>query len=183
VEGDLFVVGVGIRPSVQWLEGSGVELEDGVVVDEYCRTNLEGVFAAGDVANHWHPVFRRRMRVEHWDNALKQGAAAARSMMGAGGPYDDPHWFWSDQYRYNLQSVGVVGGWDGLVVRGSLEERKFVAFYLKENVLMAAVGLDRGRDVRRAARLVSAGRPLDLALLRDEDVDLKKLGAEVAEGA
>jgi len=183
VEGDFFVVGVGIDPSVGWLEGSGVELEDGVVVDEYCRTNLEEVFAAGDVANHWHPVFRRRMRVEHWDNALKQGAAAARSMMGAGGPYEDPHWFWSDQYRYNLQSVGVVGGWDDVVVRGSLEERRFVAFYLKENVLMAAVGLDHGRDVRRAARLVTARRPLDPALLRDEDVDLKKLGAEVAEGA
>ena len=182
VEGDFVVVGVGIQPNVEWLEGSGVQVDNGVLVDEFCRTNVEGVYAAGDVANHWHPIFERRMRVEHWDNALKQGAAAARNMMGLQTVFDDPHWFWSDQYRHNLQYMGFASEWDELVVRGSVEDRKFVAFYLKDGMVDAVVGLDRGKDVRRSAGLIRARRPFDPALLRDEDVDLKELASQAAEG-
>lgn len=184
IECDFAVVGVGIQPNVEWLAGSGVGVDNGVVVDEFCRTSVEGVYAAGDVANHWHPIFQRRMRVEHWDNALKQGAAAARNMMGKDVPFDDPHWFWSDQYEHNLQSVGFAPEWDDLVVRGSMDERSFVAFYVKDDLVRAAVGLNRGKDVRRSAALIRAQRPLAPALLRDEDVDLKKLIADLApEGA
>jgi 3-phenylpropionate/trans-cinnamate dioxygenase ferredoxin reductase subunit len=184
IECDFAVVGVGIQPNVEWVAGSGVDVDNGLVVDELCRTNADGVFAAGDVANHWHPIFQRRMRVEHWDNALKQGAAAAGNMMGKSVPFDDPHWFWSDQYEHNLQSIGFAPEWDDLVVRGSMEERSFVAFYVKEDLVRAAVGLNRGKDVRRSAGLIRARRPVAAALLRDEDVDLKKLIAEPApEGA
>jgi 3-phenylpropionate/trans-cinnamate dioxygenase ferredoxin reductase component len=174
---DFAVVGIGIEPNVELVEGTGVEVDDGILVDELCRTGVEGVFAAGDVANHWHPVFERRVRVEHWDNALKQGAAAARAMMGKEEPFDDPHWFWSDQYDYNLQSVGLASEWDRMVIRGSLDERSFVAFYLKDGLLKAAVGVNRGRDVRRCRALIRARRPLDPHALKDEDVDLKKLAA------
>jgi 3-phenylpropionate/trans-cinnamate dioxygenase ferredoxin reductase subunit len=183
VEGDFVVVGVGIQPNVEWLEGSGIELDNGVMVDEFCRTNIDGIFAAGDLANHWHPIFERRIRVEHWDNALKQGAAAARNMMGMETVFDDPHWFWSDQYRHNLQYMGFAAEWDDLVVRGSLEARNFVAFYLFRGLVKAVVGLDRGKDVRRSAGLIRARRPFDPAMLRDEDVDLKKLASQAAEGA
>jgi len=176
---DFVVVGVGIEPSVEVVEGVGVAIDNGILVDELCRTNVEGIFAAGDVANHRHPLFDRRLRVEHWDNALKQGAAAARSMMGKTEPYDDPHWFWSDQYEHNLQSIGLASDWDELVVRGSPEERDFLAFYLKEGVLMGAVGLNRGRDVRRCGQLIRTRRPLDPTALKDEDVDLKKLAVTI----
>jgi 3-phenylpropionate/trans-cinnamate dioxygenase ferredoxin reductase subunit len=177
IEGDFVVVGVGIQPNAEWLDGSGVQLDNGVVVDEFCRTNVEGIYAAGDVANHWHPLFERRMRVEHWDNALKQGAAAARNMLGTPTIFDDPHWFWSDQYRHNLQYLGFATNWDDLVVRGSLDERNFVAFYLRNGLVDAVVGLDRGKEVRRSAGLIRARRPFDPAALRDEDVDLRKLAA------
>ena len=181
---DFAVVGVGIQPNVEWLAGSGVGVDNGALVDEFCRTDMDGVYAAGDVANHWHPIFQRRMRVEHWDNALKQGTAAARNMMGKDVPFDDPHWFWSDQYEHNLQSIGFAPEWDDLVVRGSMDERNFVAFYVKDELVRAAVGLNRGKDVRRSAGLIRARRPVDAALLRDEDVNLKKLIAELApEGA
>jgi len=184
IECDFAVVGVGIGPVTQVVEHTGVALDDGILVDEFCRTNVEGVFAAGDVANHWHPLFGRRLRVEHWDNALKHGAAAAKSMLAIAEPepYDDPHWFWSDQYEYNLQLVGSATGWDELVVRGSLARRDFVAFYLKDGRVEAAVGVNRGREVRRAAALVKARRPFDPAALRDEDVDLKNLATAVAAG-
>ena len=174
---DFVVVGVGIEPSVDVVADAGVAVDDGILVDEYCRTSVEGVYAAGDVANHWHPLFGRRLRVEHWDNALKQGAAAARTMMGKKEPFDDPHWFWSDQYDYNLQSLGLLADWDELVVRGSLEDRNFVAFSLKDGLLMGAIGLDRGKDVRRCRALIAARRPLDPVALRDEDVDLKRLAS------
>jgi 3-phenylpropionate/trans-cinnamate dioxygenase ferredoxin reductase subunit len=175
IECDFVVVGVGIEPSIDVVADAGVAAEDGILVDELCRTSVEGVYAAGDVANHQHPLFGRRMRVEHWDNALKQGAAAARSMAGKTEPFDDPHWFWSDQYDHNLQSIGVLSDWDDLAIRGSLEERSFVAFYLKDGLLMGAVGLDRGKDVRRCRALIAARRPLDPDALKDEDVDLKRL--------
>jgi 3-phenylpropionate/trans-cinnamate dioxygenase ferredoxin reductase subunit len=177
IECDFVVVGLGIEPNIDVVANAGVATEDGILVDELCRTSVEGVYAAGDVANHWHPLFGRRMRVEHWDNALKQGAEAARSMMGKEEPFDDPHWFWSDQYDHNLQSIGVLSDWDELAIRGSLEERSFVAFYLKGGLMMGAVGLDRGKDVRRCRALIADRRPLDPVALKDEDVDLKRLAA------
>jgi 3-phenylpropionate/trans-cinnamate dioxygenase ferredoxin reductase subunit len=180
---DFVVVGVGIEPNVGVIEGSEVATEDGVLVDELCRTNVEGIYAGGDVANHWHPIFERRMRVEHWDNALKQGAAAARAMMGKTEPFDDPHWFWSDQYDHNLQSIGLALEGGEVVIRGSLEELSFIAFHLKDGLLKGAVGLNRGREVRRCGPLIRARRPLDPDALRDEDVDLKRLAATIAEDA
>jgi 3-phenylpropionate/trans-cinnamate dioxygenase ferredoxin reductase subunit len=175
VEGDAVVVGVGIEPNVELAEAAGAKIENGIVVDEFCRTTVEGVYAAGDVANHWHPVFRRHVRVEHFDNALKQGAAAARSMLGKQEPYDDPHWFWSDQYDHNLQYAGHAAEWDEIVVRGSIESRNFVAFYLKDGALLACLGVNRGKDVRRAMKLIRGRGKPDPSVLRDEDVDLRTL--------
>jgi 3-phenylpropionate/trans-cinnamate dioxygenase ferredoxin reductase subunit len=177
---DFVVVGVGVTPNTDLVEESEIFVENGIVVDQHCRTNVPDVFAAGDVANHFHPLFGRRVRVEHYDNALKQGAAAACAMMGREEVFDDPHWFWSDQYEHNLQYVGHAPTWDELVVRGSLEERAFVGFYLKDGLIDAAVGLNRGRDVRRTANLIRLRAPVDPAALRDEEVDLKKLAKQIA---
>ncbi|HEX8935064.1 MAG TPA: oxidoreductase C-terminal domain-containing protein, partial [Pseudonocardiaceae bacterium] len=135
----------------------------------------EGIYAAGDVANHYHPVFERRIRVEHWQNALNQGPAAAQSMLGQGEPYDEVPWFWSDQYDYNLQYAGFHTEWDDLVVRGSMEERNFVAFYQKDERVLAAVAVNRGKDLRRSMRLIKAQRPVDATKLQDPDVDLRAL--------
>jgi 3-phenylpropionate/trans-cinnamate dioxygenase ferredoxin reductase subunit len=175
VEGDAVVVGVGIQPNVELAEAAGVELSNGVTVDEHCRTSAPGVFAAGDVADHFHPVFERRIRVEHFDNAIKHGAAAARNMLGKADPYDDPHWFWSDQYEYNLQYGGFASEWDQVEVRGSLDERDFVAFFLNGGVLLAALGVNRGREVRRAMKLIKVRARPDPQKLRDDDVDLRTL--------
>jgi 3-phenylpropionate/trans-cinnamate dioxygenase ferredoxin reductase subunit len=175
VEGDIAVIGVGIQPNVEIVEGLDMRVENGIVVDELCRTSVEGVFAAGDVANHFHPVFGRHVRVEHFDNALKQGGAAARSMLGRDEPYADPHWFWSDQYEHNLQYAGYVETWDEIVVRGSIEERSFAAFYLQDGIVRAALGLNRGKDVRRAMKLIAVRARPDPAALRDVDADLRAL--------
>jgi 3-phenylpropionate/trans-cinnamate dioxygenase ferredoxin reductase component len=170
-------VGLGVEPVTDLLAGTGVEIDNGVVVDEYCRTGVEGIYAAGDVANHYHPVFGRRIRVEHWQNALKQGPAAARNMLEKGEPYDEIPWFWSDQYEHNLQYAGFHTEWDELVVRGSMEERNFVAFYRKDRRVLAAVAVNRGKDLRRSMPLIKAREPVDAAKLCDLDVDLRELAS------
>jgi 3-phenylpropionate/trans-cinnamate dioxygenase ferredoxin reductase subunit len=175
IECDFVVMGLGIEPVTELLADTGAEIDNGIVVDEFCRTGVEGIYAAGDVANHYHPVFDRRIRVEHWQNALKQGPAAARSMLGKGGRYDEIPWFWSNQYDSNLQYAGFHTEWDELVVRGSMEERNFVAFYRKDERVLAAVSVNRGKDLRRSMRLIKAQLPVDTTKLRDPDVDIRTL--------
>jgi 3-phenylpropionate/trans-cinnamate dioxygenase ferredoxin reductase subunit len=175
IDCDFAVVGVGVEPVTDVVSGSGINVDNGIVVDEYCRTNVPGVFAAGDVTNHYHPVFRQRMRVEHWHNAMNQGAAAARNMMGRTSVYDEIHWFWSDQYDYNLQYTGFHREWDELTVRGSLKDRDFIAFYVKDGIMVAAVGMNRGRDIRRAMPLIRQRAAADASDLADDDLDLRSL--------
>lgn len=180
---DLAVVAVGIRPSVEVLEGTPVAVDNGVLVDAMCATNIPGVFAAGDVANHLHPLFGR-IRVEHYNNAEKQAAAAARSMLGSKSAYGYVHTFWSDQYEHKLEYAGHATKWDEFVTRGSLSERKIVGFYLVDGVVRAAVGLNRGGDpeldehdeLAAAARLIARQARPDSRALADESIDLDTLG-------
>ena len=175
LECDFAVVGIGIEPAVEALADSGIHVDNGVVVDEYCQTNVRGIYAAGDVANHYHPVFDRRIRVEHWQNAIKQGAAAARNMLGRRIAYDEIHWFWSDQYDANLQYAGFHTQWEQLVVRGRLESASYLACYVNAGRIDAAVGLNRAKELRRIMPLIKARRPVNLEQLRDESVDLRSL--------
>jgi 3-phenylpropionate/trans-cinnamate dioxygenase ferredoxin reductase subunit len=175
LECDFVVAGIGIEPAVDMLEGSGIHVDNGVVVDEYCQTNVGGVYAAGDVANHYHPIFDRQIRVEHWQNAIKQGAAAARNMLGRRVAYDEIHWFWSDQFDANLQYAGFHTKWEQLVVRGHLDSGSYLACYVNDGRIDAAVGLNRGKDVRRVMPLIRSRRAVDLERLRDDNIDLRSL--------
>jgi 3-phenylpropionate/trans-cinnamate dioxygenase ferredoxin reductase component len=178
---DFAVVGIGIQPEVPQLDSS-LALDNGVLVDELCRASAPHVYAAGDVANHLHPLFGR-VRVEHYNNGEKMGSAAARSMLGSTAPYDYIHTFWSDQYEHKLEYAGHATEWDRFVIRGSLEDGKLLGFYLKSGVLLAAVGLDRGGDpeldedseMAASARLVAAQARPEAEQLADEDVDLWSL--------
>jgi 3-phenylpropionate/trans-cinnamate dioxygenase ferredoxin reductase subunit len=173
-EGDVVVVGIGVVPNTELAEEAGLEVERGILVDARCATSAEGVFAAGDVAGHDHPIFGR-IRVEHYDNALKMGAHAGRAMLGAEDPFGDPHWFWSDQYDQNIQMAGFAASWDDLIVRGSMEEREFTAFYLQDGMVRSVLAWNRGRDARRGMKLVAAEARPDPEALRDDDRDLRDL--------
>jgi 3-phenylpropionate/trans-cinnamate dioxygenase ferredoxin reductase subunit len=172
---DFVVAGIGIEPVVDFLDGSGIHVDNGIVVDEHCRTNVEGIFAAGDVANHYHPVFERRIRVEHWQNAIKQGAAAARNMAGKPVVYDEVHWFWSDQYDANLQYAGFHTTWEQLVVRGRLDSGSFLACYINQGRIDAAVAFNRAKDIRRIMPLIKARRPVNLEHLGNDSIELRSL--------
>ena len=179
---DFAVAGIGVQPDVPAVAGSSIAEDNGILVDELCRTSAADVYAAGDVANHLHPLFGR-IRVEHYNNAEKQGAAAARSMLGSTAPYDYVHTFWSDQYEHTIEYVGHVAKWDEFVVRGSVEEGKLVGFYLVDGVVRAAIGLDRGGDpeldrdseMAASARLVAARARPARGVLADEHTDLWSL--------
>jgi len=180
---DFAVAGIGIQPDIPAVP---VAQENGILADELCRASEPDVYVAGDVANQLHPLFGR-VRVEHYNNAEKQGVAAARSMLGSTDPYDYLYTFWSDQYEHKLEYVGHAARWDEFVVRGSVEERKVIGFYLVDGVVRAAVGLDRGGDpeldldseMAASARLVAARARPAPAVLADDRTDLWSLaGAE-----
>src|SRR5712692_7486000 len=175
IDCDATVVGVGVQPDVTWLEGSGIRLENGVVVDEYAQSSVPDVFAAGDVANWWHPTLGERLRVEHFDNAQNQGVAAAKNMLGRGEPYAPVPFFWSDQYDLTLQYVGHASGQDETVLRGDVGSRKFLVFYLRDGRLRAALGINRHRDVSAARRIIRDGIEVTPRQLSDEQIDLRKL--------
>ena len=181
IECEFVVVGIGIAPEVALLADAGADVENGVLVDELCRTSLPDVYAAGDVTNHLHPIFGR-LRVEHWNNASNQGRAAALSMMGRGRPYDYVHSFWSDQYDDALEYVGFASTWDQVVFRGEPRSRRFLAFYLRDGVLRAAFGLNRGGDpedpeqdgeLKACASLIRERASVDPRVLADEARDLR----------
>ena len=172
---DLVVVGIGTQPNADALHGASLDASGGIEVDATLETGFPGVFAAGDVASHDHPIFGR-VRVEHYDNAIKMGEHVARGMLGRPSPFDDSHWFWSDQWEHDVQMAGVSVAGD-MVTRGSIEDRSFCAFFLQEGVLRAAVSVDRPRDVRRSLPLIRQQIRPDPAKLADPDVDLRTLAA------
>ena len=179
---DFAVAGIGITPVVPAFAGAAPRQDNGLLTDEVCRTTAPDVYAAGDVANQLHPLFGR-VRVEHYNNGEKMGAAAARSMLGSDAPYDYVHSFWSDQYDHKLEYVGHATAWDDFVIRGSLEERNFLGFYLSGGRLLAAAGFDRGGDpevepdseMAACARLVARRARPARKLLADERTDLWSL--------
>ncbi|CAN5474950.1 FAD-dependent oxidoreductase [soil metagenome] len=175
---DLVVVGIGILPNVEVAAASGLHVDNGIVVDAQGRTSIPNVFAAGDVARRYSTRAGSHVRVEHFDNANKQGAATANAMLGRDAVSDEPNWFWSDQYGRNIQFVGTASASGDVVIRGDLEALDFTAFYLDGSTVCGAFTIDRGEDVMAIRELL--GRVADTGMLIDENTDLWDL-AETAE--
>lgn len=171
----LVVVGIGMRPADGWLTDSGVALGDGVLVDAYCETSVPGIYAAGDVARWPYGDGGERVRLEHYDNALRQGEAAARNMLGQRQPYAPVPYFWSDQYDLKLQMVGHTAGWDDVLLRGDPDSGSFMGFFIVAGVALAAVAVNRTRELVTLRKLVAARKPVDTGLLADDAVPLKSL--------
>lgn len=172
---DLVVVGVGVRPSVEPFTGTKLSIENGIMVDQFCATNIPDVYAAGDVANWWHPGIERRLRVEHFDNGALQGTAAAHAMAGRAEPYAPIPSFWSDQYETTMQYYGYPIPWDDVVIRGDPTTFSVTAFYLVGSKIVAAAMLNRSKEHRPARRLIAAGASVDPRVLTDPDTDLREL--------
>jgi 3-phenylpropionate/trans-cinnamate dioxygenase ferredoxin reductase component len=174
---DLVVAGVGVRPRIELAETAGLAVDDGVVVDATLRTADPRVFAAGDVARAWHPLIGRSLRVEHWANALNQGPAAARSMLGSSEPYTRLPYFYSDQYDVGMEFLGVPETTDRVVFRGDPARREFIAFWVRpaEGRVVAAMNVNVWDVVEDLRRVITSGSPVDEARMRDPDVALADL--------
>jgi NADPH-dependent 2,4-dienoyl-CoA reductase/sulfur reductase-like enzyme len=160
------VVAVGMQPCTELAEAAGIELASpddggGILVDACGRTSVEGVFAAGDVANQPRPVLGGRHRVEHWQGAQNHGTAVGRVMAGGDVPFEEVPWCWSDQYGLNLQVAGWPDAAHELVVHGSLDDRDFIAYLLDDGRVRGVVSIGRPRDVRAAKEWIAAGARLD----------------------
>ncbi|WIG59272.1 MAG: Ferredoxin reductase [Ktedonobacterales bacterium] len=174
------VVGVGVRPATEWLRDAGLTLENGVVVDCFCATTAPGVFAAGDVAR-WPYMMAdatepEMVRLEHWDNALRQAEVAARNMLGQQTPFAPTPYFWSDQYDWKAQYVGYARTWERVVVRGRPEDGAFIAFYLTGGRICAALAVNHVRELVPLKKLIGAA--LDPARLADAGEDLRGLSRQ-----
>ncbi|HXQ90886.1 MAG TPA: FAD-dependent oxidoreductase, partial [Acidimicrobiales bacterium] len=175
VAGELFVVGVGVIPRTELVEGTGVELANGIVVDEYLASTYPGVWAAGDVANAYHPVFGTHIRLEHWSAALNQGPVAAKNMLGQQVAYRKIPYFFSDQYDLGMEYSGFATSWDQIVYRGNVEDREVVVFWLDHGTVVAGMNVnvwDVNDDI--AALVERAGR-VNSERLADASVPLGSL--------
>lgn len=176
VEADIVVIGIGIIPNAEIAEAAGLEVDNGIVVDEFGRTSDPDIYAAGDVANQPNGFTGRRLRLESYQNAQDQGMAVARNMIAdEPKPYEDSLWVWTDQHDVNLQMTGVPEKWDQLVYRGDPKSGSFVAFYLDEGRIVAVNTINAGREMRAAQRVMASGKSFTPEQLADESVKLLKL--------
>jgi 3-phenylpropionate/trans-cinnamate dioxygenase ferredoxin reductase component len=172
IETEFVVVGIGVAPRIGLVETAGLRIDNGVVVDEDLRTSAPAVFAAGDVANARHPFYGRHLRVEHWDTALHQSPVAAKNMLGQGESYARIPYFFSDQYETGMEYSGHPAEWDQVVFRGDGAAREFIAFWLKDERLVAGLNMNVW-DVSASIRaLILSRRALDAGKLADADVPL-----------
>lgn len=175
IPAELVIVGVGVEPDTELAEQAGLAADNGVLADAALRTADPDVYAAGDVVNAVNPLYRTRIRVEHWANALHGGAAAARSMLGQSVCYDRVPYFFTDQYDLGMEFAGWFprGGYDALVTRGDLQARAFYAFWLADDRLMAGMHVNqRDEGIAPVQNLIRSGQPIDAHRLADPAVPL-----------
>jgi 3-phenylpropionate/trans-cinnamate dioxygenase ferredoxin reductase subunit len=175
IECDLVVVGVGVTPRDELAQHAAIEVDDGIVVDEHLQTSRPGVFAAGDVARAHHPLLGSSIRVEHWANALNQGPAAARNMLGKRLAYDRIPYFFSDQYDVGMEYSGHAPQWDDVVLRGDPQAREFIAFWLREGRVLAGMNVNVWDVTEQIQALVRSAAPVDARALADPDTPLTDL--------
>ena len=173
IECDLAVVGVGVQPNIELAREAGLDVGDGVTVDERCRTSAPDVFAAGDVASFPLGGTGPNVRIEHFQHAVRHGRAAGQAAVDAGGPFTDVPWFWSDQYDQHVQYAGWHRTWDAFEVRGSVDERSFLGFFCEGGVVRSVVSMNRNQELRRA--MPAIGREVPPEVLRDESADLRNV--------
>jgi 3-phenylpropionate/trans-cinnamate dioxygenase ferredoxin reductase subunit len=175
IPADLVVIGVGILPNTELATAAGLDVENGIVVDDHCRTGDPDIYAMGDCTSHPNAIYDRRLRLESVHNALEQAKTTAANICGKDASYCQVPWFWSDQYDLKLQIAGLSEGYDGVAVRGNPAERSFSCLYLMENRLIAVDAINAPRDFVQSKQLIADRNEIDHGLLDDATVALKDL--------
>jgi 3-phenylpropionate/trans-cinnamate dioxygenase ferredoxin reductase subunit len=177
IPADVVVIGVGIIPNTELAESAGALSADGVVTDEYGRTSVEGLWAAGDVTSHYNPVLGRRVRLESWQNAQNQAIAVAKNTIGAPAAYAEVPWFWSDQHGVNIQMAGLAAPGAQTVWRGNPAAGRAIAFSMMDERIVCATAFNSGGEIRFARKLIESRLPVSARALADAGTKLKDLAA------
>jgi len=164
------LVGIGATPNLELARNAGLDVENGVLVDAGLRTSDPDIFAAGDIAAELHPLLGNRIRVEHWANALNQPAVAAANMLGGDATYDELPYFYTDQYDLGMEYVGDISGYDRVVFRGDVPNREFIAFWLKDNRVLAGMNVNIWDVTDPIKALIRSGRAVDPDRLADPGI-------------
>ena len=172
-DADIVIVGIGIIPNIEIAEEAGIHCNNGIVVDDHCRTSDPDIYAAGDCTNHPNPLMNKRLRLESVPNAMDQARVSTANMLGDDKVYAAIPWFWSDQYDLKLQMVGFSADGDSQVLRGDMDTHQFAIFYLKDGKVVAADAVNSPKEFMLCKQLV--GKPADPAKLADPETDLKSL--------
>lgn len=177
LDADLVLAGVGITPNAYLAEDAGLEIDNGILMNERLQTSDPAIYAAGDVANAYHPFLRRTVRVEHWANARRQGATAAKAMLGQAAVYDRLPYFFSDQYDVGMEYTGFVdpAGYDEIVFRGDVARREFAAFWLADGRVLAGMNANVWDVAGNIEKLITSRRQVDPRRLADASVPLETL--------
>ncbi len=176
IPADAVIVGVGITPNSQLAEAASLKVGNGIITDAHLRSSDPDIYAAGDVANAYHPLLGRHIRVEHWYNALHQPRTAARAMLGQDVAYDLVPYFYTDQYDLSMEYVGYTepGGYDQVVFRGDVQRREFIAFWLCGGRVLAGMNVNIFGVNDTIQAIVRGGRVVDPASLANPDVPLEQ---------
>ncbi len=172
---DLVVVGIGAQPRTELASEAGLAVDEGILVDERLQSSVPGIYAAGDVAKAWHPAYRRRLRVEHWDNAKRQGRVAAANMAGEPTAYDRIPYFYSDQYDIGMEYTGFAPRWDEVLFRGDPRSRQFIAFWLKDGKVAAGMNVNVWDVAPAIEQLIRSGTAVGRERLADPSEPLEEL--------
>jgi len=172
---DAAIIGAGIIPNTELAEEANINCEDGILVNEFCETSAQNIYACGDCTNHPNKLLSKRLRLESVHNALEQAKTTANSIIGNKLPYNQIPWFWSDQYDHKLQIVGLSGEHDEVVIRGSTEEKIFTLFYLKENQIIACNSINNPKEFLICKKLVANKVKISSDKLIDQELNLSEL--------
>ncbi|MBF2760550.1 MAG: FAD-dependent oxidoreductase [Ectothiorhodospiraceae bacterium AqS1] len=175
IPADMVVVGIGVSPATELAEKAGLACDDGISVDEHCRTSDAHIYAVGDCTRHPNPILGRRLRLESVQNAIEQAKTAAANIVGNPLRYEQVPWFWSDQFDLKLQMAGISDGYDAIVQRGSMEADDFALFYLREGILIAVDAVNRPREFMACRKLLPERVRIDPSRLEDESIPMQEM--------
>jgi 3-phenylpropionate/trans-cinnamate dioxygenase ferredoxin reductase component len=174
LDADVIVVGIGVTPNVELARSSGLNVDNGILVNRHLVTSDHDILAAGDVANAYHPLLHRQLRVEHWANALNQPVIAAKTMLGQAASYDRLPYFFTDQYDLGMEYTGYTDpdGADEVVLRGDARSREFIAFWLNNGRLTAAMNVNVWDVTEPIRELIRSAAQVDATRLTDLEIPL-----------
>ena len=173
INADAIIIGIGVNPKIGLAVEAGLDCQNGILVNEFCQTSDDNIFAIGDCANYPNSIYGQRLRLESVQNALEQAKIAASTINGLDLPHDQIPWFWSDQYNIKLRIAGVATGYENYVVRGKISEEKFSVFYLKEERLIAIETINDNKSFSVGKKLIKNQTSIPLDVLEDQNSDLK----------